>query len=129
MKELKRDYFEYTFQITRTSVFEVRYNKVGSNKNAYFATSAGIFNRPKTDFKNCGQCQKEVLKGHQANFFFMKWDKLHLQDLTDAQYQELLVDLESLKKIYNWLDNTRFYNQVTFSKLKLKNIKKVLDKS
>ena len=128
MENLKRDYFEYTFQITRTSIFEVRYNKVGSNKNANFATSSAIFNRPKTDFNSCGQNQKEVLKGHQANFFFMKWDNLHLQDLTDAQYQELILDIESLKEIYNWIDNTRFYNQVTLSKLNLKNIKKSLDK-
>lgn len=111
--------FEYTFQITKTIVFEVNYHTVGSNKSPYFSTSAAVFNRPKSDYNRCGQCQNDVLFGLSMKFF-KKWDELHLKDLTVEQYNNLIVDIELLKHKYNFIDNVRFSNIRELSKLPLK---------
>lgn len=91
--------FERTFVIGRGVVFEVNYRTLASNANPYFATSAGVFNRPRTDYNQCGQCQAEVTTG-KAKEFYKKWDKLHLKDLTDKQYKELVSDVEALAEAY-----------------------------
>lgn len=119
--------FHAMFEITRNIIFEVAYYTLGSNKNANFTTSANLLNRPKSDYKQCGQAQDSLLpKGSPARIFYEKWDDLHLSDLTDEQYQDLLFDLEVLRIRYNsrFYDNTRdhipFYEVVEFSKLPLK---------
>ena len=98
---MDRKEFHYAFQITRKVIFEVSYYTLGSNKQPYFATSASEFNQPKTDFCMGGQCQKKVLTG-EALEFYKKWDKKHLKDLTDKQYERLLKDIDVLKKTYNY---------------------------
>ena len=125
--------FMYTFQITRTVIFGVKYYTLGSNEAPYFSTSAWVFNRPKTDFKRGGQCQKEVLKGY-AYQFWVKWDKHHLKDLNDNDYKELLQDIEELKARYNYIDTIRdtfagthyyhsFYSEKNLSMQPLKKVK------
>lgn len=98
-KELQS--FHYVFQITRTITFSVQYYRCGGNKHKYFSTSAEVFNRPKTDYNMCGQCQDDVLFG-LAKKFYKKWDVLHTRDLTGEQYNDLLKDIEELKLKYNY---------------------------
>ena len=87
--------FHVAFALSKTKVFNVSYYTLGSNKSPYFSTSAEVFNRPKTDWSQCGQCQGEVLKGHRiAMNFYKKWDEMHLKELSEDQYQELIEDLE-----------------------------------
>ena len=94
-----RDEFLYAFCVTKTIVFEVKYYTLGSNSHPYFSTGACWFNRPKTDWGRCGQAQKDLPAG-EAKRFYEKWDRLHLKDLTDVEYDELLNDIEKLKKAY-----------------------------
>lgn len=111
--------FSIVFQITKTIMFEVSYHKVGSNTNPYFSTSAMVFNRPKTDYKLCGQCQASVLPtASVAKMFYKKWDKHHCKDIMDGEtYKELLSDLDELKEKYNYVE--RFDNvDVTFYQCK-----------
>ena len=93
--------FHFVFQITRTITFEVQYYRCGNNKRKYYSSSANVFNRSKTDYNQCGQCQDSVLFG-QAKKFYLKWDGLHTQDLTNDQYFEMLQDIELLKERYNY---------------------------
>jgi len=105
-----------TFQLSRTEIFEVSYKTIGSNASPYFSTSAAVFNRPKTDFNRCGQCQDDVLKTHRAAMrFYKKWDPFHLHDLTPKQYKELVDDIETLKDRYNWCSGTSFCEQRALS--------------
>ena len=111
--------FSIVFQITKTIMFEVNYHKVGGNKDPYFATSAMVFNRPKTNYKECGQCQASVLPiASTAKMFYKKWDKYHCKDIMDSEiYKELLSDLDKLKEKYNYVE--RFDNvDVTFYQCK-----------
>ena len=108
--------FSVVFQITKTIMFEVDYHKVGGNENPYFSTSAMVFNRPKSDYKHCGQCQNSVLPiASKAKLFFKKWDKHHCKDIMDGEtYKELVKDLIELREKYNYTE--RFDgNDVTFS--------------
>lgn len=117
---MKNKEFKLTFQITRKIIFEVKYYTLGSNKNPYFSTSSAEFNQPKSDFKQCGQCQDELLKGHSiAKLFYKKWDKKHLSDLTTKEYEELIIDLELLKEKYNYIESDSFYLQRELSKMKI----------
>lgn len=104
--------FHMAFEISRTKVFEVSYYTLGSNQHPYFSTSASIFNRPKTDYNRCGQCQKEVLTG-KAYKFWHKWDNKHLKDLTEEEYKTMLQDLEELKNVYNYIEK---FGEKGFSK-------------
>ena len=123
--------FLAAFQITRTTVFEVEYYTLGSNSHPYFTTSAEVFNRPKTDYNRCGQCQKDVLTG-AALEFYKKWDAYHLKDLTESEYEEMTKDMQLLFDTYNYIfyDKTKdenkdkqfisFYSIKNLSMLKLK---------
>lgn len=53
--------FEVNFMLDRTTVFEVEYNRCGNNKLKHFSTSASKFNRPKSDWSQCGQAQDDLL--------------------------------------------------------------------
>lgn len=108
--------FQYVFVTDRGKVFEVNYRTLASNANPYFTTSAGVFNRPRTDYNRCGQCQDDVLTG-EALRFYKKWDKLHLKDLTEAQYNELTKDIAKLTEVYPFYVKTDgsdipFYKEV-----------------
>ena len=122
--------FKYVFQVTKLITFEVSYYTLGNNSTPHFTTSANEFIRSKRDYDRCGQAQNDLLTG-KAKQFYKKWDNLHLKDLTDNQYSELLADIEILKDKYNYLEkikdtfkNTKddfsFYQIVEFSKQKLK---------
>jgi hypothetical protein len=96
--------FHFAFQITRKITLEVNYYRLSTNKFKHFATSANEFNQPKTDFSICGQAQKDLLSG-KAMMFYKKWDKCHLNDITEDQHVEILKDIEVLKNQYNYIEN------------------------
>jgi len=123
--------FKYVFQITKMITFEVSYYTLGNNSSPYFSTSANEFIRSKRDYNRCGQAQNDLLTKGEAKQFFKKWDELHLKDLTENQYDELLDDIEILKDKYNYIekikdtfenvyDNFSFYQIVELSKQELK---------
>ena len=119
---MNRKEFMYAFCISRTIVFEVRYYTLGGNSHPYFATSAALFNRPKTDYNRCGQCQNDVLFG-KAKSFFKKWDYCHCKDLTDEQYAEICKDIEELKQVYPYYiervsENPFTNTSISFDKIK-----------
>ncbi|MBK5239780.1 hypothetical protein [Clostridium sp.] len=93
--------FHTTFMLSKTKVFNISYYTLGGNKNANFTTSCDIFNRSKTDYTQCGQCQETVLKGYkEANTFYKKWDINHLKELSREEFQELTIDIEMLFEKY-----------------------------
>ncbi len=106
--------FSYVFQQSRMVVFEVEYQTLGDNPRPYFSTSAARFNQPKTDFAYCGQCQNELLTG-KLRRFYKKWNHLHIRDLSDEEYTEILEDLEDLKREYNYLERISDYRVRSFS--------------
>ena len=100
--------FISAFQITKLIIFEVEYYTLGSNTTPYFSTQANQFCRSKRDWSICGQAQAELLPKHsKARKFWEKWDSYHLHKLTDEKLEELLADLEELKKHYNYLYRER----------------------
>ena len=111
----------FCFQLSKSIVFEVSYYRCGNNKNKYFTTSAALFNRPKTDWNQCGQAQKSLLPPFtKAMNFFNKWDKLHLEDLSKTKYSEMIQDIAILKDKYNFIesDTNIIFNDIkTLSKL------------
>ena len=121
----------YVFQITKMIVMQVQYYTLGHNPNPRFSTSADVFNQPKTDYIMGGQCQDEVLTG-LALKFYEKWNYCHLKDLTDAQWQEVVDDIEELKNKYNYIEEIQDtfgggYNSISFSRTKelsMMNVKK-----
>ena len=115
METIKKE-FELSFQLSKREIFEVCYHTIGGNKYPYFSTSGGIFNQPKTDWDRCGQCQEAFIRHRAAYNFFKKWDVLHTQDLTDAQYNDLIIDIESLKQKYNCINSISFSDVREFSK-------------
>lgn len=108
--------FSIVFQITKTIMFEVKYIKRGDNQEPYFVTTAMQFNRPKSDYKTCGQCQDKILPiGSTARGFYRKWDKFHCKEINSgAMYNELMWDLDKMRNKYNYFE--RFDNRdVTFN--------------
>ena len=98
--------FHATFALSKMKMFNVSYYTLGSNPHPDFTTSADVFNRPKSDYSECGQCQPRVLKGFKtAMEFYNKWDIKHLYQLTDSEYQEMTTDLETLFSKYPYLLN------------------------
>lgn len=96
--------FIASFQLSKKIVFNVNYYTLGNNSSPYFTTSADEFNQPKTDYCRGGQAQEDLTKGFlTARRFWRKWDKKHLQDLTDNEYADLIIDLEKMKQTYNYL--------------------------
>lgn len=102
---MEKKFYFWAFQISKTVIFEVKYYILGNNEKPYFSTSANKFNRPKTDWNEAGQAQKNLLPIFSpARIFWAKWDKKHLQDLTNDEYIELLKDIEKLKSTYNYIE-------------------------
>lgn len=95
--------FHTSFQITRMVVFNVSYYTLGSNRLPHFSTWAAKFNQPKTDYRECGQCQDRLLTG-EARKFWQKWDPHHLGQLTDEELAELRADIDALKERYEWVE-------------------------
>ena len=113
--------FELVFQLSKLELFFVAYHTLGNSQSLYFSTSAALFARNKKDFSSCGQCQDTVLPNYKDAFdFYIKWDKLHLSDLTDKQYDDLVSDIIELKTKYNYTNNGSFESLVEFSKQKVK---------
>lgn len=115
----------WAFQISKTIIFEVEYTQLRGNKNPDFATQANQFNRPKTDWERCGQAQEALLpKSSEAYKFWKKWDKKHLEDLTDEEYNDMLKDIDILKEKYNFIEQEQDENLYTTSLpfYKLKNL-------
>lgn len=94
--------FKAVFQLSKLTLFEVRYYTLGQNEKPHFATSAETFMKNKREFNRCGQCQKDVLHG-EAYKFWLKWDKHHLKDLDENTYHEMVADMEKLKEKYNYI--------------------------
>lgn len=102
--------FEYSFVVDRMTVFEVAYHTIGNNKHPYFSTSANKFNRPKTDYSECGQCQDRLLPYHSmARDFWRKWNGKHLMELTDDELRRVENDVELLKQNYPYIEGNSFY--------------------
>ena len=59
--------FHAVFTLSKIKIFEVNYYTLGSNNSPYFTTSAAIFNRPKTDYNRCGQCQDDAFVNLNRN--------------------------------------------------------------
>ena len=91
--------FEYTFIIDRMVSFTVSYYTLGSNEHPHFATCAQKFNRPKSDYSECGQAQDSLLPYHSmARDFWRKWNGKHLMLLTDDELRQVENDVELLKQ-------------------------------
>lgn len=121
---MKKEFLS-AFRINRMVIFEVDYYTLSTNHSADFGTEASKFIRSKRDWTSCGQAQEYLLpKNSLAYKFYKKWDGCHLKDLTQEQYNEMVKDLEELKKeykhIYRELDETKKpYNpRISFSELK-----------
>ena len=100
---MKKEFIS-VFQLSKTIIFEVNYYTLGNNANPYFSTCACQFNRPKSDYNMCGQCQDELTKHSlTARNFWKKWDIKHCEDLTEAEYAEMRHDLEKLESMYNFM--------------------------
>jgi hypothetical protein len=113
--------FHYAFQISKLIVFEVQYYRLSNNKSKYFATQAAMFNRPKTDYIECGQAQKSLLKeAKKAMQFYKKWDYIHIKDLNEQQHAEMLIDIEELCNQYNFI-----HKETDFSFEELKGLSKM----
>ncbi len=96
--------FIASFQLSKKIVFNVNFYTLGNNFHPYFSTSAFEFNQPKTDYCRGGQAQEDLTKNfYVARRFWKKWDKKHLQDLTEEEYTDLIIDLEKMKGAYNYL--------------------------
>ena len=105
--------FHYVFQLSKTILFNVNYYRFGNNSKKHFSTSADQFNKPKSDYSQGGQAQETLLKGYStAMSFYKKFDPLHLHDLTDLEYSNILAGIDKLKAKYNYLqsdDNNRSF--------------------
>ena len=121
------------FQLSRTIVYEVEVSpsmfwspsEQKSYRNGFhFSTAAEFFNRPKTDYNRCGQCQDDATKDFPvARRHFKKWDKHHLKRVTPELYEEWLNDLEELKATYNYIEtksDPRFWQVRELSMQKVK---------
>lgn len=128
---MKKEKKFWAFQITKKIIFEIEYSQLSGNETPYFSTSANEFNQPKTDWRQGGQAQEILLpKNSLAYKFYKKWDKKHLQDLTEEEYNELIKDIEILKSKYNYLEQEQdeklykthisFYDLKELSKQKIK---------
>jgi len=127
MKETKEKHL--AFQLSRTEVYEVhvepnivsgQYKQDGFR----FSSEAEVFNRSKTDFDRCGQCQEEVTKNHLlANSHWKKWDKYHLGKVTPELYDEWLEDLKALKEAYNYIEKEHM--AITFNEVRDLSMEKV----
>ena len=133
--------FMYCFQIDKMTVFEVKFYTLSTNKTPHFSTSAARFIRSKRDYDTCGQAQERVLPKHSiARRFYDKWDHLHLHNLTQEEYEEIITDIEELKARYNYIEDIRdcfgrstgcyktnisFYEIVALSKQTPKRVKKM----
>ena len=96
--------FIASFQLSKKIIFNVNFYTLGNNSHPYFSTSANEFNQPKTDYCRGGQAQEDLTKNFlTAKRFWEKWDKKHLQDLTENEYEELMQDIEVLKEKYNYI--------------------------
>lgn len=100
--------FKYCFQITKLVMFEVDYYTFWNNKNPYFATSAFKFFKNKKRYEYGGQAQDQLLPENSiARQFWEKWDKEHLEDLSDDKYREVVKDIEELKEKYNYIEDIK----------------------
>ena len=130
---MKRFEFHAMFQLTRKTLFEVSYYTLGSNKSAYFTTSAYEFNQPKTDWSRGGQAQEDLCTG-AAKAFYKKWDPKHLHMLDDQQFEEMVKDLEVLKQHYNYIEHKQdaYPRGISFyeaKELSMQKVKKLIRKS
>lgn len=106
--------------VNRMTVFKIEYGAITDNKQPHFSTSASRFVKNKRDWSQCGQCQKEILKAKAYNFW-MKWDKHHLKQLTNSQYNEMINDLKELLEVYpNYIFKDKNYSchYISFNEIK-----------
>ena len=103
--------FFIAFQVAKKHIFTVNYYRLGSNTNKNFHTQAGLLNHTRTDYSACGQAQESVLNKNTAAYrFYKKWDALHCSVMTSEQYGEMLIDLDELKRRYDFLESERNIN-------------------
>ena len=107
-----KDEFLYAFLLDRMTVFKVEFCSLDRNCAPHFSTSAARFSRNKQDYTLGGQAQEELLYG-KAKQFYEKWDHLHLHDLTDDEYDEIVSDIEDLKRAYPYYVAYEFDGKAT----------------
>lgn len=122
----------YAFQLSRTEIYEVHVRPSIISRGIagppvqngyYFSTEAEVFNRPKTYWNRCGQCQYSVTANYpQANAHWKKWDPFHLKQVGSEQYNEWLKDIEELKAAYNYIEQGR---DISFNQLRELSMEKV----
>ena len=109
----------YVFQLDKTRIYEVHVEpsilfiapKINepTQDGFNFSHSGAIFNRPKTDFNRCGQCQKDVTKDFpEARRFCEKLEEHHLCRMTDELYAEFCKDILLLCETYNYIKTDKF---------------------
>lgn len=100
--------FFIAFQVAKKHIFEVDYYRLRDNKDKNFHTSASLLNRIRTDFNQCGQAQESLLNKNTAAYrFYKKWDVLHCSVMNDKQYNEMLIDLDELKRKYDFIESEK----------------------
>jgi len=99
--------FNIAFQVSKKHIFEINYYRLGNNINKNFHTSAGLLNHGRTDYNQCGQAQESVLNKNTAAYkFYKKWNYMHGNTMSFAQYDEMILDLEILKEKYYFIENS-----------------------
>ncbi len=122
--------FHLAFKISNRITFEVSYYRLGSNKEKYFTTSASELNRNRNDYDSAGQGQEGLLTRYPNVFkFYKKYDSLHLKDLTESQYNEIVNSLNELKKVYPQYIEKNSDEDIRFSEIVELSREKYTDKT
>lgn len=112
---MKKEFYT-AIAIDKKTIFEISYMTLPGNKKPYFSTSASKFNRIYSDYTHCGQAQDELLPAGVARNFWEKWDCEHLNELSDEKLNDLLNDIEELKKHYPSIESTS--REMSFGQLR-----------
>jgi hypothetical protein len=116
--------FFFTLQLSKTIIFNIEYSTLGNNNKPRFVTSADEFNKSKSDYNRCGQCQDYLLPDFKLAFdFYQKWNFKHLDDLNSFEYDKMILDIKLLSEKYNYILESKdinFFTLQEFSKQEVK---------
>lgn len=86
--------FEIEFRIPKYKKFNVCFERLGSNKSPHFTTTyAGWQNQYEL---------AEIPEGELAYDFYRKWDPFHTIEMTQLEFDEMLLDLYELMDEYKY---------------------------
>lgn len=86
--------FEIEFRIPRHKKFVVSFGRLGSNKSPHFSTTYA-------DWQNQYELA-EIPEGKLAYDFYKKWDPFHTIEMTQLEFDEMLLDLYELMDEYKY---------------------------